>query len=121
VLRRGQPAGGEDRRGKLDLVRVTNLTAEMARIATAAIGDATIEAAQIHDLQAQVARDRHGGHPERHHSDRADRQPERGGGGALHAEVAVGAFDLAEVKNLLSEALALEQGTRGACISPTWR
>ena len=41
--------------GKLNLVRIENLTAEMARIATAAIGEATIEAAQIHDLQAQVA------------------------------------------------------------------
>ena len=32
----------------------------------------------------------------------------------LHAEIKVGAFDLAEVKNLLSEALALEQGTAGS-------
>lgn len=42
--------------GKLNLVRVANLTAEMARIATAAIGKATIEAAQIQHLEAQVAK-----------------------------------------------------------------
>lgn len=97
--------------GKLNLVRIENLTAEMARIATAAIGKATIEAAQIHDLQAQVAkivtvsiRDAHINSAQI--DDLAAVVAE-----LLHAEIKVGEFDLAEVKNLLSEALALEQGT----------
>ena len=100
--------------GKLNLVRIENLTAEIARIATAAIGEATIEAAQIHDLQAQVAkivtvsiRDAHINSAQI--DDLAAVVAEM-----LHAEIKVGEFDLAEVKNLLSEALALEQGTAGS-------
>ena len=100
--------------GKLNLVRIENLTAEIARIATAAIGEATIEAAQIHDLQAQVAkivtvsiRDAHINSAQI--DDLAAVVAE-----LLHAEIKVGEFDLAEVKNLLSEALALEQGTAGS-------
>ncbi len=42
--------------GKLNLVRVENLKAAIAEIAKAVLGDATIDAAQIKDLAAEVAR-----------------------------------------------------------------
>lgn len=100
--------------GKLDLVRVTNLTAEMARIATAAIGEATIEAAQIHDLQAQVAQIVTAAIQNATIQTAQIDNLSAVVAELLHAEVGVGEFDLAEVKNLLSEALALEQGTAGS-------
>lgn len=40
--------------GKLNLVRITNLAAEIARVAKAEIGEATIGTAQIRDLYAEV-------------------------------------------------------------------
>ena len=99
--------------GKLNLVRIENLTAEMARIATAAIGKATIEAAQIHDLQAQVAKIATAAIQDATIQTAQIENLSAVVAELLHAEIKVGAFDLAEVKNLLSEALALEQGTRG--------
>ena len=42
--------------GRLNLVRVENLKAEIAEIATAALGEADIDAAKIKDLSAEVAR-----------------------------------------------------------------
>lgn len=97
--------------GKLDLVRITNLTAEMARIATAAMGEATIEAAQIHDLQAAVAQIVTAAIQDATiHTAQIDNL-DAVVAELLHAEVGAGAFTLAEVKNLLAEALALEQGS----------
>ena len=100
--------------GKLNLVRIENLTAEMARIATAAIGKATIEAAQIHDLQAQVAKIATAAIQDATIQTAQIENLSAVVAELLHAEIKVGAFDLAEVKNLLSEALALEQGTAGS-------
>ena len=100
--------------GKLNLVRIENLTAEMARIATAAIGKATIEAAQIHNLQAQVAKIATAAIQDATIQTAQIENLSAVVAELLHAEIKVGAFDLAEVKNLLSEALALEQGTAGS-------
>ena len=100
--------------GKLNLVRIENLTAEMARIATAAIDKATIEAAQIHDLQAQVAKIATAAIQDATIQTAQIENLSAVVAELLHAEIKVGAFDLAEVKNLLSEALALEQGTAGS-------
>ena len=100
--------------GKLNLVRIENLTAEMARIATAAIGKATIEAAQIHDLQAKVAQIATAAIQDATIQTAQIENLSAVVAELLHAEIKVGAFDLAEVKNLLSEALALEQGTAGS-------
>ncbi len=100
--------------GKLNLVRIENLTAEIARIATAAIGEATIEAAQIHDLQAQVAKIVAASIQDAHINSAQIDDLAAVVAELLHAEIKVGEFDLAEVKNLLSEALALEQGTAGS-------
>ena len=100
--------------GKLNLVRIENLTAEMARIATAAIGKATIEAAQIHDLQAQVAKIATAAIQDATIQTAQIENLSAVVAELLHAEIKVGEFDLAEVKNLLSEALALEQGTAGS-------
>ena len=97
--------------GKLDLVRVTNLTAEMARIATAAMGEATIEAAQIHDLQAAVAQIVTAAIQDATiHTAQIDNL-DAAVAKLIHAEVGVGEFTLAEIKNLLAEALVLEQGS----------
>ena len=100
--------------GKLNLVRIENLTAEMARIATAAIGKATIEAAQIHDLQAKVAQIATAAIQDATIQTAQIENLSAVVAELLHAEIKVGEFDLAEVKNLLSEALALEQGTAGS-------
>ena len=100
--------------GKLNLVRIENLTAEIARIATAAIGEATIEAAQIHDLQAQVAKIATAAIQDATIQTAQIENLSAVVAELLHAEIKVGEFDLAEVKNLLSEALALEQGTAGS-------
>lgn len=71
---------------KIGAAQIQDLKAQVAQIVTAVIQTAVIDWAQIEELHAAIIQ-------------------------ALHAEIKVGAFDLAEVKNLLSEALALEQGT----------
>ena len=97
--------------GKLNLVRIENLTAEIARIATAAIGEATIEAAQIHDLQAQVAKIVTVSIRDAHINSAQIDDLAAAVAKLIHAEVGVGEFTLAEIKNLLAEALVLEQGS----------
>ena len=97
--------------GKLNLVRIENLTAEIARIATAAIGEATIEAAQIHDLQAQVAQIVAASIQDAHITTAQIDDLAAAVAKLIHAEVGVGEFTLAEIKNLLAEALVLEQGS----------
>ena len=42
--------------GKLNLVRIENLSAEIAKVVTAQIGEADITAAQIKDLEAEIVR-----------------------------------------------------------------
>lgn len=74
---------------KIGAAQIQDLKAQVAQIVTAVIQTAVIDWAQIEELHAAIIQ-------------------------ALHAEIKVGAFDLAEVKNLLSEALALEQGTAGS-------
>ena len=100
--------------GKLNLVRIENLTAEMARIATAAIGKATIEAAQIHDLQAKVAQIVAASIQDAHITTAQIDDLAAAVAELIHAEIQVGTFTLAEVENLLAEALVLEQGTAGS-------
>lgn len=97
--------------GKLNLVRVANLTAEMARIATAAIGKATIEAAQIHDLQTQVAKIVTASIKDATIGSAQIDDLAAVVAKLIHAEAETGKFALAEVKNLLAEALVLESGT----------
>lgn len=97
--------------GKLNLVRIENLTAEIARIATAAIGEATIEAAQIRDLQAQVAQIVAASIQDAHITTAQIDDLAAAVAKLIHAEVGVGEFTLAEIKNLLAEALVLEQGS----------
>lgn len=74
---------------KIGAAQIQDLKAQVAQIVTAVIQTAVIDWAQIEELKAAIIQ-------------------------ALHAEVGVGEFTLAEVKNLLSEALALEQGTAGS-------
>lgn len=74
---------------KIGAAQIQDLKAQVAQIVTAVIQTAVIDWAQIEELHAAIIQ-------------------------ALHAEVGVGEFTLAEVKNLLSEALALEQGTAGS-------
>ena len=74
---------------KIGAAQIQDLKAQVAQIVTAVIQTAVIDWAQIEELKAAIIQ-------------------------ALHAEIKVGEFDLAEVKNLLSEALALEQGTAGS-------
>lgn len=69
----------------IDWAQIENLTAIIATIAEAHIQEATISSAQIDDLAAVVAE-------------------------IIHAEIEVGEFTYAEVKNLLANALILEQG-----------
>lgn len=69
----------------IDWAQIENLTAVIATIAEAHIQEATISSAQIDDLDAVVAE-------------------------IIHAEIEVGEFTYAEVKNLLANALILEQG-----------
>ncbi len=71
---------------KIGAAQIQDLKAQVAQIITAVIQTAVIDWAQIEELHAAIIQ-------------------------ALHAEIKVGAFDLAEVKNLLSEALVLEQGS----------
>lgn len=101
-------------RAGISLTRIQGVDTELARIAQAEIGKAVIGAAQIQDLKAQVAHIVTAviqtavidwAQIEELHAAIIQ---------ALHAEIQVGEFDLAEVKNLLSEALALEQGTAGS-------
>ena len=76
-------------RAGISLTKIQGVDAELARITQAEIGKVKIGAAQIEELKAAIIE-------------------------VLHAEIQVGTFTLAEVKNLLSEALALEQGTAGS-------
>ena len=101
-------------RAGISLTKIQGVDAELARITQAEIGKVKIGAAQIQDLKAQVAQIVTAviqtavidwAQIEELHAAIIQ---------ALHAEIKVGAFDLAEVKNLLSEALALEQGTAGS-------
>lgn len=71
---------------KIGAAQIQDLKAQVAQIVTAVIQTAVIDWAQIEELHAAIIQ-------------------------AFHAEIKVGAFDLAEVKNLLSEALVLEQGS----------
>lgn len=98
-------------RAGISLTKIQGVDAELARITQAEIGKVKIGAAQIQDLKAQVAQIVTAviqtavidwAQIEELHAAIIQ---------ALHAEIKVGAFDLAEVKNLLSEALALEQGS----------
>lgn len=73
----------------IDWAQIENLTAVIATIAEAHIQEATISSAQIDDLDAVVAE-------------------------IIHAEIEVGEFTYAEVKNLLANALILEQGVAGS-------
>lgn len=101
-------------RAGISLTKIQGVDAELARITQAEIGKVKIGAAQIQDLKAQVAQIVTAviqtavidwAQIEELHAAIIQ---------ALHAEVGVGEFTLAEVKNLLSEALALEQGTAGS-------
>lgn len=82
-------AQAEIGKAKIGYAQIQHLEAQVAKIVTAVIETAVIDWAQIEELHAAIIQ-------------------------ALHAEIKVGEFDLAEVKNLLSEALALEQGTAGS-------
>lgn len=73
----------------INWANIANLTAAVAQIAEAEIANATIGTAQIDDLNAAVAE-------------------------IIHAQVATGDFSLAEIKNLLANALILEQGSAGS-------
>ena len=73
----------------INWANIANLTAAVAQIAEAEIANATIGTAQIDDLNAVVAE-------------------------IIHAQVATGDFSLAEIKNLLANALILEQGSAGS-------
>lgn len=98
----------------IDWAQIKNLTAEIARITEAEIKTATITAAQIQDLNATVA-------------SIADARIQNATITAaqiqnLNAKVAeivfltasTGEFDLATIKNLLSNALVLEEGLAGS-------
>ena len=73
----------------INWANIANLSAAVAQIARAEIENAVITSAQIDDLAAAVAE-------------------------IVHAEVGVGEFNLAEIKNLLANALILEQGSAGS-------
>lgn len=68
---------------------IVNLTSTVANIADAKIADATISSAQIDGLAAVVAQ-------------------------IVHAQIETGDFGLAEIQNLLADALILEQGSAGS-------
>lgn len=73
----------------INWANIANLSSAVADIAKAVIDEAVITSAQIDDLNAVVAE-------------------------IIHAQVATGDFSLAEIKNLLANALILEQGSAGS-------
>ena len=73
-------------RAGISLTKIQGVDAELARITQAEIGKVKIGAAQIEELKAAIIE-------------------------VLHAEIQVGTFTLAEVENLLAEALVLKKGT----------
>ena len=98
-------------RAGISLTKIQGVDAELARITQAEIGKVKIGAAQIQDLKAQVAQIVTAviqtavidwAQIEELHAAIIQ---------AIHAEVGVGEFTLAEIKNLLAEALVLEQGS----------
>lgn len=98
-------------RAGISLTKIQGVDAELARITQAEIGKVKIGAAQIQDLKAQVAQIVTAviqtavidwAQIEELHAAIIQ---------ALHAEVGLGEFTLAEIKNLLAEALVLEQGS----------
>ena len=83
-------------RAGISLTKIQGVDAELARITQAEIGKVKIGAAQIQDLKAQVAQ---------------IEELKAAIIEVLHAEIQVGTFTLAEVENLLAEALVLKKGT----------
>ena len=101
-------------RAGISLTKIQGVDAELARITQAEIGKVKIGAAQIQDLKAQVAQIVTAVIQTAVIDWARIEELKAAIIEVLHAEIQVGTFTLAEVKNLLSEALALEQGTAGS-------
>lgn len=94
--------------GKLDLVRITNLTAEIAKIAGAEIGKANITSAQINDLSAAVASvlklDVSWGEIDTLMAEIAE---------IANAQIGAAAIDFARIRDLIADKQIITQGEAG--------
>ncbi len=94
----------------IDWASIKNLTAEVAKIADAQISEATIATAQVKDLNAAIATI-----ADAHISSATIKSAQIDDlstviATAIHSEAETGTFTLAEIKNLVANALILEQG-----------